>query len=156
MKLGISRGQVSYSLRRGTISTKNRKRKSSRLKADDDDQIISRWVLPLNRRKTFMELASGSFRHLGVSERVIQRELKKRGLRGHVARLKSPVSLKTMKTCWEWAQAHLNWTFQDWKTASWADETWVEDGRNSREWVTRIVRTFLNKKMVIWSSNIMS
>lgn len=77
-QLGISRGQVSYSLRRGTVSPKKRKRTSSRLKADDVDQIIS-YVesSPGNRRKTFLELASGPFRHLGVSERVIQRELKK-------------------------------------------------------------------------------
>ncbi|VDB93075.1 Bgt-51824, partial [Blumeria graminis f. sp. tritici] len=43
------------------------------------DQIIS-YVesSPGNRRKTFLELASGPFRHLGVSERVIRRELQKK------------------------------------------------------------------------------
>ncbi|VCU41187.1 Bgt-50762, partial [Blumeria graminis f. sp. tritici] len=41
------------------------------------DQIIS-YVesSPANRRKTHLELASGPFRHLGDSERVIQIELK--------------------------------------------------------------------------------
>ncbi|VCU41344.1 Bgt-51562, partial [Blumeria graminis f. sp. tritici] len=33
---------------------------------------------PGNRRKSFLEIASGPFRHLGVSERVIQRELQKK------------------------------------------------------------------------------
>ncbi|VDB89525.1 Bgt-50280, partial [Blumeria graminis f. sp. tritici] len=42
------------------------------------DQIIS-YVesSPGNRRKTFLELASGPFRHLGVNERLTERELKK-------------------------------------------------------------------------------
>ncbi|VDB91194.1 Bgt-50378, partial [Blumeria graminis f. sp. tritici] len=78
-QLGISRAQVSYSLRRGNVSPKKRKRTSTRLKADDVDQIVS-YVesSPRDRRKFFLELASGPFRHLGVSERVIQREHKKR------------------------------------------------------------------------------
>ncbi|VDB90826.1 Bgt-51317, partial [Blumeria graminis f. sp. tritici] len=43
------------------------------------DQIIS-YVesSPGNRRNTFLKLASGPFRHLGVSKRVIQRELQKK------------------------------------------------------------------------------
>ncbi|VDB92711.1 Bgt-51294, partial [Blumeria graminis f. sp. tritici] len=43
------------------------------------DQIIS-YVesSPGNRRKTYLELASGPLRHLGVSERIIQKELEKR------------------------------------------------------------------------------
>ncbi|VDB94558.1 Bgt-51854, partial [Blumeria graminis f. sp. tritici] len=43
------------------------------------DQIIS-YVesSPGNCHKTFLELASGPFRHLGVSKQVIQRELKKK------------------------------------------------------------------------------
>ncbi|VDB88260.1 Bgt-51161 [Blumeria graminis f. sp. tritici] len=103
---------------------------SSRLKADDVDQIISNVESsPVNRRKTFLELASGPFRHIGVSERVIQRELKKKGYQRH--------------------EAHLNWTSEDWTSVLWTDETWVEDERHFREWVTRSVRTFLNKKMVI-------
>ncbi|VDB85684.1 Bgt-51624 [Blumeria graminis f. sp. tritici] len=110
-QLGISRGQVSYSLCRGTVPPQKRKRTSLRLKADDVDQIIS-YVesSPGNRRKTFLELDSGPFRNLGVSERVIQREIQKKEYQQHVARLKPPVSQKTMKTSREWAEAHLNWT----------------------------------------------
>ncbi|VCU40497.1 Bgt-51746 [Blumeria graminis f. sp. tritici] len=54
-----------------------------------------------------------------------------------------------MKTRREGAEAHLNWTYEDWTSVLWTDETWVEDGRHSRELVTRSVRSFLNKKMVI-------
>ncbi|VCU39653.1 Bgt-50925 [Blumeria graminis f. sp. tritici] len=54
-----------------------------------------------------------------------------------------------MQTLREWAEAHLNWTYEDWMSVLWTDETLVEDGRHSRQWVSRNVLTFLNKKMVI-------
>ena len=86
-QLSISRWQVCYSLRRGTVSPKNRKRIYLRLKADDVNQIIYDVESPPeNRRKTFTELASGLFRHLGVSERVIPRKLIKRGYQRDIVR----------------------------------------------------------------------
>ena len=63
--------------------------------------------------------------------------------------LKPPVSQKTMKTRREWAEAHLNWACEDWTSVLRIDETWVKDGRNSREWVTRSVLIFLFRKIVI-------
>ncbi|VCU41274.1 Bgt-20552 [Blumeria graminis f. sp. tritici] len=131
-------------MRRGTVSPKKRKRTSSRLKADDIDQIIS-YVesSPGNRCKSFLELASDPFRHIGVSEQVIPRELIKRGYQQHVALLKPPVSQKTIKSHKGRAEAHLNWTHEDWTSVLWTDKTWVEDGRNSREWTTKNVLRFL-------------
>ncbi|VDB86339.1 Bgt-51457 [Blumeria graminis f. sp. tritici] len=38
-----------------------------------------------------------------------------------------------MKTRREWAEAHLNWTYENWSSVLWADKIWVEDGRYSRE-----------------------
>ncbi|VCU40277.1 Bgt-50357 [Blumeria graminis f. sp. tritici] len=34
-----------------------------------------------------------------------------------------------MKTRREWAEAHIDWTYEDWTSISWTDKTWVEDGR---------------------------
>lgn len=102
-QLGISRGQVSYSLRRGTVSPKKRKGPSSVLKADDVNQIISYIESSSeNSRKTFLELAAGPFRYLGVSERVIQKELRKRGYRRHLAQIKPQGSSKTTTAHREW------------------------------------------------------
>ncbi|VCU41177.1 Bgt-50764 [Blumeria graminis f. sp. tritici] len=42
-----------------------------------------------------------------------------------------------MKTRREWAEAHLNWTHENWTPVLVTDKTWVEDGRNSRVLVTR-------------------
>ncbi|CCU81284.1 transposable element tc3 transposase [Blumeria hordei DH14] len=61
---------------------------------------------------------------------VIQREPNKRGYQRHVTDTKPPASHKTIKTRREWAEAHLNWTYEDWTSALWTDEIWVEDGRN--------------------------
>ncbi|VDB89057.1 Bgt-51985 [Blumeria graminis f. sp. tritici] len=33
-----------------------------------------------------------------------------------------------MKTCREWAEAHPNWIYEDWRSVLWTDKTWVEDG----------------------------
>ncbi|VDB90369.1 Bgt-51180 [Blumeria graminis f. sp. tritici] len=66
-----------------------------------------------NCRKKFLEPASDPSRYLGVSERVIQKEHRKRGYQRHVDHLKSATSQKNMTTSREWAEAHLNWTFED-------------------------------------------
>ncbi|VDB87570.1 Bgt-51703 [Blumeria graminis f. sp. tritici] len=31
-----------------------------------------------------------------------------------------------MKTPRAWAEAHLNWTYEDWTSFLWTDKTWVE------------------------------
>ena len=127
-QLGVSRGQVSYSLRHGTVSPKKKKGPSPTRKVDDDNQIISYIESsPENHRKTFLELASGSFRYLGVSERVIQKELRKRRYRRHPAHSKPPASQKTITTGREWDGAYLNWKFEDWMAILWTDETWVKN-----------------------------
>lgn len=92
---------------------------------------------------TYLELAAGPFRHLGVSERVIQTELRKRGYRRHPAHKKPPVSEQTKRARKEWAEAHVDWTVEDWMSILWTDETWVKDGEHSREWITRKVNILL-------------
>ena len=105
--------------------------------------------LRLNQRKTYLELASGPFRYLDVSERVIQKEVQKRGYTRHPARSKPPASSKTMTTRKQWAEAHLHWTVDDWMEILWTDETWAMDGRHSKDWVTRNVSLlyFYDKKL---------
>lgn len=88
---------------------------------------------------TYFELVTGPFRHLGVSERVIQSELQKRGYRRHPAVRKPPIGQETMSKRKEWAEAHLEWTIADWEKILWTDETWTRDGNHRREWVTRLV-----------------
>ncbi|VCU40654.1 Bgt-50155 [Blumeria graminis f. sp. tritici] len=76
-----------------------RKITSSSLKVDDHSQIISYVeTIPENHRKTFLELASGPSRYIGVHDRVIQSEHNKRVSQRHLAHLKPLSSQKTIKT----------------------------------------------------------
>ena len=123
-QLGISRGQVGYSQRRGTVSPKKIKGLPLILKADDVSQIIS-YVesSPENRRQTFLELASGPSRHLGVSERVVQRDLGTRGYRRYVAHRKPWASQKTTWTRRKSPKVRRQWAIEDWASIhgrSWA------------------------------------
>ena len=113
-QLGISRGQVSYSLRRGNISPKKKRGRLPKLSTEEVDGIITLIESSHeNRRLTYLELASGPLKYLGISERVIQKELKKRGYRRHPAHAKPPVSKSTRRMRKEWAEAHLHWTLND-------------------------------------------
>ena len=69
-QLGISPGQVGYSLRRGSVSPNKWKGISMALKADDIDQIISYiGSSSENNCRTFLEFASGSLDILVTASR---------------------------------------------------------------------------------------
>lgn len=132
--------QVGYALLRGNVTPKKRKGRSPILSSEDVDQIENFVKLsPINRRMTYLELAAGPFRNLGVSEKVIQSELRKRGYRRHPTHKKPPVTEQIKRVRKEWAEAHVHWTVEDWMSILWTDETWVKNGGHSREWVTRKV-----------------
>ncbi|VDB83531.1 Bgt-51803 [Blumeria graminis f. sp. tritici] len=57
-----------------------------------------------------------------------------------------------MKTRREWAEAHHHWTCEYWTSVLWTDKTWVEDGRYSREWVTRSTSQGYNADCVVEKS----
>ena len=92
---------------------------------------------------SWFELAHGPFRDFGVSERVIQNELKKGGYGRHPALKKPPLSEEVKRKRREWAEAHKDWTVEDWMAILWTDETWATDGQHKREWVTRKVGIFV-------------
>ena len=75
-QLGISRGQVYYLLRRGSVTPKKRKGRLPKLSTEAVDGI-EKFINESyeNRRMSYMELALGPFSHLDVSERVIKSEL---------------------------------------------------------------------------------
>ncbi|POS83233.1 hypothetical protein EPUL_005145 [Erysiphe pulchra] len=114
-QLKISLRQVGHALRRGKVAPKKRNGCSPRLSSEDVDEIEN-FVKSssMNRRMTYLELATGLFRHLGVSERVIQSELRKRGYQRHPTHKKPPESEQTKTTRKEWAEAHVHWTVENW------------------------------------------
>ena len=132
--------QVGYALLRGNVTPKKTKGRSPILSSEEVDQIEN-FVKssPINRRMTYLELAAGPFRHLGVSEKVIQSELRKRGYRRHPTHKNPPVTEQINRVRKEWAEAHVHWAMEDWMSILWTDETRVKIGGHSREWVTRKV-----------------
>ncbi|KAI0993749.1 hypothetical protein K3495_g14435 [Podosphaera aphanis] len=72
-QLNISRKQVGYSLRRGSVTPKKARGRSPSLSSEDVDKI-KEFIKesPEHRQMTYFELANGPFKHSGVSERVIK------------------------------------------------------------------------------------
>ncbi|KAI1000063.1 hypothetical protein K3495_g8135 [Podosphaera aphanis] len=93
---------------------------------------------PEHRQLTYFELAYSHFNHFGVSEKVIQWAMSRRGYARRIAASKSPLSAENKRKRLEFATEHLDWNKEDWMRVLWTDETWVTDGRHSI-WITRKV-----------------
>lgn len=139
-QLGVTRRQVRYTLSVPYLEPKKAPGRLPTLSHEDVDKIEDFITAsPEGRRKSWLELASGPFQHLGVSEFVIQNELKKRGY-GRRPSFKKPfLSEVNRRKRLEWAEARKDWTDEDWMNILWTDETWVTGGRHKRDWVTRKV-----------------
>ena len=72
-----------------------------------------------------------------VSADCIPSALKKEGFSKRLARRKPPLSEQNQRTRLAWAYEHLDWTFEEWESILWSDETWVNGTRHRRIWVTR-------------------
>ncbi|KAI0994665.1 hypothetical protein K3495_g13516 [Podosphaera aphanis] len=98
---------------------------------------------------SWLELAAGPFRYLGVSERVLHNELRNRGYVRHPALKKPPLSEVNKRKRLEWAEAHKDWSDEDWMNVLWTDETWVTGGQHNRYWITRMIGEELNVDCVV-------
>ncbi|KAI1005312.1 hypothetical protein K3495_g2900 [Podosphaera aphanis] len=79
-QLGVTRRQVRYTLSVPYLEPKKAPGRLPTLSHEDVDKIEDFITAsPEGRRMSWLELASGPFQYLGVSEFVIQNELKKRG-----------------------------------------------------------------------------
>ncbi|KAI0995682.1 hypothetical protein K3495_g12497 [Podosphaera aphanis] len=96
---------------------------------------------PEHRQLTCFELAYAHFSHFGVSEKVIQGAISRRGYARRIAASKPPLSAENKKKRLEFATQHLHWNTEGRMRVLWIDETWVTGGRHSRIWITRKVST---------------
>ncbi|CAJ2661535.1 unnamed protein product [Trifolium pratense] len=60
---------------------------------------------------------------LGASEKVLKKELQKRGYARHPALKKPPLSEVKKQKRLVWAEAHKDWNLDDWMTILWSDES---------------------------------
>ena len=107
--LQISRKQVGHSLRRGSVTPKKARGRVSSLPSGEVDKV-EEFVKSSheNRQMTYFELAHGEFKHLGVSERVIEKKPEKRGYNRHPAIEKPIISPKINRKRKEWAKDHID------------------------------------------------
>ncbi|KAI0997064.1 hypothetical protein K3495_g11122 [Podosphaera aphanis] len=137
-QLGISRNQVRYTFCTPYIEPKKAAGGPPTLFSSD---VV--WIEAFitssseGRRMSWFELVHGPFRDFGVSERVIQHELKKGSYGYHPALKKPPLLEEVKRKRREWAEAHKDWTVEDWMAVLWTDETWATDGQHKRDWVPR-------------------
>ncbi|KAI1001578.1 hypothetical protein K3495_g6625 [Podosphaera aphanis] len=118
--------QVEYTLSLSYLEPKKAPGRAPTLSSEDVDQIeIFVTSSSQGRRMSWLELAAGPFRYLGASERVLHNELKNRGYARHPVLKKPPLSEVNKRTRLEWAEAHKDWSDEDWMNVLWTDETWV-------------------------------
>ncbi len=72
-----------------------------------------------------------------VSEDAIHWALQKEDFFRRMTWRKSLISEKNRLLWLVWAYEHLNWIKKQWQTILWSDETWVNDSRHRRIWVTK-------------------
>lgn len=89
-----------------------------------------------HRQMSFLELSvtlfDGQF-----GEYAIRSTLRRIGYHRYPAFEKPPISEFTRQQRLAFASEYRHWTYKDWSTILWSDETWVMPGRHSRIWVTR-------------------
>ncbi|KAI1006884.1 hypothetical protein K3495_g1335 [Podosphaera aphanis] len=135
-QLGVIRRQVRYTLSVPYLEPKKAPGRLPTLSHEDVDKIEDFITAsPEGREMSWLELASGPFQHLGVSEFLIQNELKKRGY-GRRPSFKKPfLSEVNRRKRLEWAEAR-----KDWMNILWTGETRVTGGRHKRDLVTRKIK----------------
>ena len=91
-QLGITVRQVEYTLSLPYLEPKKAPGRAPTLSSEDVDQIeIFITSSSQGRRMSWLELAAGPFRYLGVIERELHNELKNRGYARHPALKKPPL-----------------------------------------------------------------
>ncbi|KAI0999005.1 hypothetical protein K3495_g9191, partial [Podosphaera aphanis] len=68
---------------------------------------------PEHRQLTYFELAYAHFIHFGVSKKVIQRAMSRRGYASRIASSKPPLSAENKRKRLEFATEHLDWNKED-------------------------------------------
>lgn len=79
----------------------------------------------------------GPFEHWKVSWTTIRNVLKSRGYRRRRSIRKPPCSERIKEARLAWAREHVDWTYEQWCTLLWTDETWMTYGRHRPVYVTR-------------------
>lgn len=150
-KTGFSTTQIKLAIKEEKPRFSSRGAKPT-LSADQANLLID-YVCSTkeHRRMSWASLSAVSFLIVGlyVSWIYIRETLYHAGFKRYHARVKPPISEKNRQLRLEWAQAHVNWTVNQWRKILWTNETWVTGGHHRRIWVTRRKGEELNPTYIV-------
>ncbi|KAI0998448.1 hypothetical protein K3495_g9749 [Podosphaera aphanis] len=139
-RLQVTYHQAHYAANAVHLSPKKSSGRPLVLSSEQVDEIEAFVVSsPEHHQLTCFELAYAHFSHFGVSEKVIQRAMSRRGDARRIAASKPPLSAENKRKRLEFATKHLDWNKEDWMRVLWIDETWVTGVQHSSIWITKKV-----------------
>lgn len=134
---GFTVGQVKHTIRAQSTAVKPRSGRPRELNADQEAQLVE-YVTSSKRGRqaTFLQLSCLLF-NASFGVYVIRAALRRLGFQRRVARKKPPISEVSRQSRLQWAQDHLNWNLEQWRSILWTDETWITGGHHRKQYVTR-------------------
>lgn len=134
---GFTVGQVKHAIRAKSAAVGARSGRPRELNTHQETLLVEYVTSSkIGRRATFLQLSITLFNAcFGVY--AIRSTLRRLGFYRRVARKKPPISEASRQQRLSWAQEHVNWTLEKWRTVLWTDETWMTGGHHRKQYVTR-------------------
>ena len=136
LQLNLTRRQVEYALQHRLTPQKHLTGARPKLNTPMRKRLIE-WITTNKKTRREDWYAVPSIFHWNVGYHAIRAALHKEGYVRRVARQKPPLTEEQRATRLRWALEHQNWTWEQWATILWSDESWVNPGRHRKVWVTR-------------------
>ncbi|KNG52823.1 transposable element tc1, partial [Stemphylium lycopersici] len=134
--LGFTIRQVQYVLKR-PLTPKKRPGRPGVLTPEQVQELID-FVRSSQetRQMTYFELAH-HFEDWHIGEYVVRSTLRSRGYRRCMALQKPPLTPQNRAKRMAFAEAHINWTVEQWNTILWSDESWDNAKAHSSKGTSR-------------------
>lgn len=133
--------QIRYSIRADQDAPRFSDRGRDSYLTDEQTQRLVNYVIgsKIGRRASWLELSLFSISIIGIQVGFycIRSTLRRLGFKRYIARRKPPLNDRQRALRLAWAEAHRDWTPEQWQQILWTDETWVTGGPHRQQYVTR-------------------
>lgn len=143
-RLHCTQRQVQYACQALRFTSKKSRERRMILSQSQQEELIEFVTSFKHGRRYFYLQLSCIFNRWDVEKYAIRFALHKAGFKRYMTRTKSSLSKKNKRKRFEWVMKHRNWTYAQWASIFWIDETWVTEGRHTWVWVTRRKEKELN------------
>lgn len=136
LQLNLTLDQVQYALAHRTTPQKQRCGRKTLLNTPQRKRLIE-WVTASkqNRRTQWSDIPAILGWNCGLY--AIRTAFKKEGYARRIARRKPPLTYENQIQRLQWAIEHEDWTEEQWFSVIWSDESWVQPGRHTKDYITR-------------------